>query len=290
MLNNFNSEQNILIKLLNFKTKPDFSQHGLEQIKQMYLDFEKNKFEYLKEISNAQAETIFFLNNLLNCTNKINDFENKKNIVSWFENFWNNLPILNNSDGKVSLCICCICLEPLTNVNCTILNCSHTIHTDCFANYLFANLNALNNSNNLNNLNEINYTQNLTKLFKCPNCRKYITQTIEDASNQNEQNEQNDQNNFNNVSQFNNLENIHVINEHEDEDEYEYDNEYNNLILQEYNLVANSLDNQLLNNIFRTLNTHDIERTNNINHTNTNQDNNDEFDLSSNTTWSSLND
>ena len=33
-----------------------------------------------------------------------------------------------------------------------------------------------------------------------------------------------------------------------------YGDEYNNLILQEYNLVANSLDDHILNNVFRMSN------------------------------------
>jgi hypothetical protein len=247
-----NNNVNILIELFKNNTKPNISQYTLEELTYIYNHFIYNKTKYLEKIKNTflySDDITNIIENIFNetCVNiqKNNIIEihkeeeiRKKILNNWFEELWKKIPLFNNNNEIID---CVICLNYITKNDYIIFQCEHITHSTCFFNYLFSNL-----KNNSNNIFDDDYNKNnLIKLFRCPNCRNFLTDLVKKSF---------ESNYVNNNIENNIVENNIVENNIENNIENEYGDEFNNLILQEYNLVANSLDNQLLNNIFRMTN------------------------------------
>lgn len=222
---------NFLIKLIEYRTKPDLSKYTLQELTQIFINLTHEKNEYLDEIKNIYPlNTIKIIENILNSVIKIepDDITNKM-LINWLEDFWNKLPLLNNNNDMIE---CGICLNYITKNDCIIFKCNHLTHTTCFLNYLYANL----------KINKIE----LEKFFRCPNCRTFLTENVQKSFEHYELLELNEQLYYNN------------------DVDVEYGDEYNNFILQEYNLRMNTLDDHTLDNIFRISNNYDLNSNINI--------------------------
>ena len=231
---------NILLKLLKCELKPKLSHYTLDQLTNMYMKLNNNKENSFNEIKNILSQnTLSILENIFNNVvivdiNKIETENKKKILIDWIEDFWTKLPLLYDVGDIVE---CGICLNYINKNDYTIFKCNHIIHTTCFLNYLLSNL---------KNNSYIDESGGVEKLFRCPNCRIFLTDMAKKSFEQNEyvnEVETNDEyiidNNYNNIDQIY---------------DNEYGDEHNNLILQEYNLIANLLDNNTINNIFRMSN------------------------------------
>lgn len=221
-----NLEHDILIKLLiDKKIKPDLSKYNELQLENIYSDFTENKNNYLKKI-NISIDAQIVIQNICNEIKIMVDIQQTVNEL------WKKFPLLNN-EGEIVECM--ICLNYITNSDNIIFECEHITHSSCFLNYLFSNLKNMESND-----------ANLLKLFRCPKCRSCVTEKIKKTLNSADVERQNIVNDNNN---------------NQDEDENEqyminqgYGDEYNNFIFQEYNLIENSIDNLMLNNIFRASN------------------------------------
>lgn len=243
------NKDNCLIKLLlETKTKPNFSKYTLEKLTHMYLEFIENKNNFSNKLfleKEYSEKTIDILNSIcydfesvenqkiqnLILTNELAyEYEKKKILIDYLCGLWKKIPII---DGYGEITDCMICLNHITNHDNICFQCEHKTHSTCFFNYLFTNLK--NNSDN--------YTiHNLIKLFKCPNCRNGLTDTINEYINE--------YTNENvNINMNENL-NLNI--------EEQYGDEFNNFILQEYNLFADNIGEQMLNGFFRTSNNSNI--------------------------------
>jgi len=253
------NKNNYLIKLLlETKTKPNFSKYTLEQLTQMYLEFIKNKNnisnnlflekEYSKKTINIINSICFDIESVENqkiqnliLENEV-EYLKKKILINYLNGLWKKIPIIDEF-GEITECV--ICLNHITNCDNICFQCEHKTHSTCFFNYLFTNLkniyNNSNNSNNYDNSNDSTIHHNLIKLFRCPNCRNYLTDTICEYIN-----EYTNENTNENLNM--NL-NVNI--------EQQYGDEFNNFILQEYNLSANNNDH-MLNGFFRLSNNSNI--------------------------------
>lgn len=252
---------NNLIEILKSKMKPNLNDITLEELTQIYIEYTNENNSIINILEKYfSSETLILIQNIFD--KSLTEIKNKnilqinkedlrkKILIDWINNLWKNFPLLNN-DNEIIDCI--ICLNNLNNTNYMIFECEHITHSSCFINYLFSNLkNSYNNDSN----NEFD-NNNLIKLFRCPNCRNYLTEMIKDSvSNINT-------NITNNIS-INNIDNVNYNsndlfnNPHFIDDDYNmsetYGDEYNNFILWEYNLINNSIDNNMLSNIFRISN------------------------------------
>lgn len=242
---NINQDNCLLKLLLETKTKPNLSKHALEELIQMYLEFSENKNNLNNKLfleKEYSKKTIDIINSIcynidsvesekiqnLVFSNQLDDVK-KKILINYIFELWKKLPII---DGYGEIIDCMICLNYITNNDHIYFQCEHIIHSTCFFNYLFTNLK--NNSNN-------SY-KNLIKLFRCPNCRNSLTETINEYAKEYEYENQNENENVNeNDDYYSNIENQYV-------------DEFNNFILQEYNLFADNIDDQIIDNFFRISN------------------------------------
>lgn len=236
------NDNNILLKLLKCELKPNLSHYTFDQLTNMYVKLNNNKDNTFNVIKNILSQNTFnIVENIFNNVEAINvnntktntdtDTQNKKKIlIDWFDNFWTKLPLLDNVGDIVE---CVICLNYINKNDCTTFKCNHMTHTTCFLNYLFSNL---------KNNSYIDGDKGVEKIFRCPNCRFFLTDTIKKSFEQNK-----------NTNEYE-VNNEYILNNNYNNIEPEYGDEYNNLILQEYNLVANLLDNNMLNNVFRMSN------------------------------------
>lgn len=177
------------LSLFSNKLIQNVSKYSLEELKCIITNFKKNNNEII--------------------LNNIDEEMDRKKLECIILDIWKNNPIYNDSNEIID---CPICLNHVINSNYLILEqCNHILHSSCFFNYLFTNINEAKN---------INETKNKIKnTFKCPKCRKYITEQIE-TKYKNNSNENSDT-----------------------EDEVIIDNEYdNNNILSDYNLIYNTID------------------------------------------------
>ena len=223
-----NDNNIFLLKLLKYKIKPNLSHYTFDQLTNIYIELNDKKDNWLDKIQNILPEnTLNIVKNIFNDIKIINlnrktETENKKILINWIDDLWTKLPLLDDTNNIVE---CVICLNYINNNDFMIFKCNHITHTTCFLNYLFSNLK-----------NNSHIDADVEKLFRCPNCRIFLTDMVKKSFGQNE-----------------------LGNEYEADNEYVLENnyygdEYNNLILQEYNLVANMLDNHTLNNVFRMSN------------------------------------
>lgn len=278
------TQSNCLIKLLlDTKTKPNLSKYTLEQLTQMYLEFieieNKNNINKLYLEKEYSQKTIDLLNSIWNDTEILENKKNKKNqnlmflnesddvkkkfLINYIYDVWKKIPIIDGSGDVVD---CMICLTHATNNDHICFQCEHITHSTCFFNYLFTNLK--NNTNHSYN----NY-KNLLKLFRCPNCRNCLTSTIGDEYMKEFENGGDDNNDDDNDDQNwdEEVENEEDENEDENEDEdlddwddnysnieQQYGDEFNNFIFHEYDLFTNNIENQILNDFFRTTNDSNI--------------------------------
>jgi len=227
-----------LLKLLKYKIKPNLSHYALDQLTNIYIELNDKKDTWLDKIQNILPEnTTNYVKNIFNDIKNVNlnrktetETENKKILTNWINDLWTKLPLLDHTNNIVE---CVICLNCINNNDCTIFKCNHMTHTTCFLNYLFSNLK-----------NNSHIDTDVEKLFRCPNCRIFLTDMVKKSFGHNELT-----NELTNVS----TNEYEADNESVPENNY-YGDEYNNLILQEYNLVANTLDNRALNNVFRRSN------------------------------------
>lgn len=243
----------ILFKLMKNKVKPNFSLFTHKELIDICNEFIENicddknvQMDYL----NLSLDTMNFIKNII--TDNINIDINNNNIdknalIDKLNNLWSNFPLLDNNNEPID---CIICFNHLTNLDNLIFKCSHLTHSSCFFNYLFSNLKNISSNTTINN--------NIENYFRCPKCRMYLTENIIANINTNA-NQNLTQDNFINV--INNIDNNYRNNNDDDIDEF-YGDEYNNIILQEYNLITNSLNNLMLrdNHLHRN-----IDYQNNIN-------------------------
>lgn len=238
-----NSNKNFLLQLLEYKIKPNLLDYTIDQLTHIYIELNNEKESLLNKIKNTfPSNTLKIIENIFTNSKTIDLIEietdaiKKKILIDWIDDLWKKLPLLDNNNDIVD---CVICLNHITKDNYSTFKCNHITHTTCFLNYLFSNLK-----------NKPNIDTKIEKLFRCPNCRNFLTDIVKKSFEQNEliNNIENNEYEFNNeINQINN-------NNNNDNVEQRYGDEYNNFILQEYNLVANTLDNYTLNNIFRTSN------------------------------------
>jgi hypothetical protein len=221
-------KKNLIKLLLKNKIKPDLSNYTYNELYDMYIKFNEDKNNYLS-ILKYPENTINIINDICNNSkfieNNLMDF-NKKIIIDKIDNLWKKLPLLNSNRELIN---CAICLEIITNSNYIYFVCEHITHSSCFLNYLFYNLK---NNNN-----------DFIKLFRCPNCRNYLTDNILKYSNK-DNSVNNSTNNY-----------IEILGENYSDIVQEYGDESNNFILQEFNLIENCINNNSVNNLFRTFNT-----------------------------------
>lgn len=251
MENTIDNNKNLLIEILKNKSKPYLSKYTLEQLKKIYFNFIENKLMFKSDIVHNIIE-----NNHEKIKEIINIHDEKtqlKLFVANINDLWENFPVFNNSNEIID---CVICLNNITNSNNITFQCNHITHSTCFLDYLFSNL-----KNIFYNMNTFNSNEKITKLFRCPQCRNYLTKSIENSLIAN-----NDLNIFDsNIDIFNediNLnENIQI--------EQEYLNE--DILLQEYNLLANSLDDTILNNFISFSYSFEISNNNSIISSNNNR-------------------
>jgi hypothetical protein len=214
------NNKNFLFDLLKNKLKTNLSKYTFDQLKKIINDFIKN-IEIYKSIYSIDIIEKININTFDNF-----DDCNKLKLENIINNLWEEFPIVNDSNEIID---CAICLSNVNNNDNIVFQCNHILHSTCFLNYLFTNFKSIQQkTNNYNNDNMLN--NKITNLFRCPNCRNYLTPFIK---------------NINNDIQLNN--NIQLNNE-ELNNEHEYDDEYNNFILQEYTIYADTLDNSILNN------------------------------------------
>lgn len=230
---------NILLKLLKCELKPNLSHYTLDQLTNIYIELNDKKNSWLDKIQNILPEnTLNVVKNIFNDIKIINpnektESENKKILINWIDDFWTKLPLLDDVGDIVE---CVICLNYINKNDCTTFKCNHMTHTTCFLNYLFSNL------KNNSYVDE----EKTEKLFRCPNCRIFLTDMVKKSFEQNDT--------ANNLTNEYDADDEYIVdnndNDNDNNIEQEYGDEYNNLILQEYNL----LDNLTLNNVFRMSN------------------------------------
>jgi hypothetical protein len=169
----------------------------------------------------------------------------QQTIIENINELWKKFPLLNNEGDMIE---CMICLHNITNSDNIIFECEHITHSSCFLNYLFLNLKNIKSNESSK--------ENLLKLFRCPKCRNYVTEKIKSFSSNNaeRQNENNITNITNSTNSTDSDEDEHYIIDEEYIIDEQYGDEYNNFIFQEFNLIENSMDNLMLNDMFRVSN------------------------------------
>jgi len=237
-----NDDNKNLIKiLLENKTKPDLSNYSYEELYKMCINFDEDKKKYLP-LLNYSLDTVNLLNEIF-INNKFTDINltNIKTINDKIYDLWKKIPLLS-LNGDLSNCV--ICLDVITNNNLIIFKCEHMTHSSCFFDYLFSNLKK--------------NSKDFIKLLKCPNCRNYLTDEILKYSNEYDSDTNFNDNDNDNIEFLFNENNVQV--------EEQYGDESNNFILREYNLIENTINNYLVNNLFRTYNVNQNDNiTNNFN-------------------------
>ena len=245
-----NSNKNFLLQLLEYKIKPNLLHYTIDQLTHIYIELNNEKESLLNKIKNTfPSNTLKIIENIFSNSKTINlikieqDAIKKKILIDWIDDLWKKLPLLDNNNDIVD---CVICLNHITNDDYITFKCNHITHTTCFLNYLFSNLK-----------NKPNIDTKIEKLFRCPNCRNFLTDIVKKSFEQNELINSIEYNGYefnNEINNNNDNNNNNNNNNNNDNVEQMYGDEYNNFILQQYNLVANTLDNYTLNNIFRTSN------------------------------------
>ena len=113
-------------QILNSKIKPDFS-----------------------NLLNEQLVNILNQNNI-----KINNHEDRNELICLITKLWNNYPYFDSID-------CPICLDSITNSNHLITECAHYFHTTCYTKYIIKCLSREN------------------KEINCPQCRNKLIKNLE---------------------------------------------------------------------------------------------------------------
>jgi hypothetical protein len=160
---------NILIDLINSKSKPNLNNFSFDQLVNIVVEYNK---EHDDIFSNGKDSTE---KNQIN----LNDIKNKTRcqIEKIIIDIWKDYEIRDCVNNKIE---CSICFEPITNSNGINLKCFHQMHSSCLLDYIFSNFITIATGSNLET--SMDKSIRIKNLFRCPKCRKYLTLLVEDKN------------------------------------------------------------------------------------------------------------